>query len=194
MGSGTTWSSLLKKGTVLDAGDYLLVTGTRLASGRCAFPPYGIQYQSESTTRLELVMRESKDEVQVIGSFNSGISLYPASGGEILSKACWRPAAGDILSLESWESIRNLPIMRCVTLLLSRPVWRSGDARWYCFSRMRLNIKISSHEFPGLPSTIIYGIDTSGIAAQIAEAMKLRHKETLPVFIIADTFNRVVFF
>ena len=48
-------------------------------------------------------------------------------------------------------------------------------------------------EFPGLPSTIIYGIDTNGIAAQIAEAMKLRHKETLPVFIIADTFNRVVF-
>ena len=42
-------------------------------------------------------------------------------------------------------------------------------------------------------STIIYGIDTNGIAAQIAEAMKLRHKEVLPVFIIADTFNRVVF-
>lgn len=53
--------------------------------------------------------------------------------------------------------------------------------------------KFRPDEFPGLPSTIIYGIDTSGIAAQIAEAMKLRHKETLPVFIIADTFNRVVF-
>ena len=34
---------------------------------------------------------------------------------------------------------------------------------------------------------------TNGIAAQIAETMKLRHKEILPVFIIADTFNRVVF-
>ena len=53
--------------------------------------------------------------------------------------------------------------------------------------------KFRPDEFPGLPSIIIYGIDTSGIAAQIAEAMKLRHKETLPVFIIADTFNRVVF-
>ena len=33
MGGGVTWSSLLKEGTSLDAGDYILVTGTRLASG-----------------------------------------------------------------------------------------------------------------------------------------------------------------
>lgn len=54
-------------------------------------------------------------------------------------------------------------------------------------------LKYQSAVFPGLPSTILYGVDTDGIAAQIADAMKLRHKETLPVFIIADTFNRVVF-
>ena len=33
MGGGTTWSNLLKEGTALEAGDYVLVTGTRLASG-----------------------------------------------------------------------------------------------------------------------------------------------------------------
>ena len=104
------------------------------------------------------------------------------------------PAAGDILSLESWESIRNLQSCGCVTLLLSSPVWRSGDARWYLlFPNEAQYKKFRPDEFPGLPSTIIYGIDTNGIAAQIAEAMKLRHKEILPVFIIADTFNRVVF-
>ena len=53
--------------------------------------------------------------------------------------------------------------------------------------------KFALESFPGLPSTIIYGIDTDGIAAQIAESMKLKYKESLPVFIIADTFNRVVF-
>ena len=53
--------------------------------------------------------------------------------------------------------------------------------------------KFARESFPDLPSTIIYGIDTDGIAAQIAESMKLKHKESLPMFIIADTFNRVVF-
>ena len=118
------------------------VTGTRPASGGVLSRLTEFSINPGQTTRLELVMRESKDEVQVIGSFNSE-SLYPRFRRRILSKACWRPAVGDILSLESWESIRNLPIMRCVTLLLSRPVWRSGDARWYCFSRMRLNIRNS---------------------------------------------------
>ena len=53
--------------------------------------------------------------------------------------------------------------------------------------------KFVQESFPDLPSTVIYGIDTDGIAAQIAESMKLKHKESLPMFIIADTFNRVVF-
>ena len=53
--------------------------------------------------------------------------------------------------------------------------------------------KFRPEEFPGLPSTVIYGVDTDGISARIAEDMKFRNKETLPVFIIADTFNRVVF-
>ena len=66
MGSGTTWSSLLKKGTVLDAGDYLLVTGTRLASGGVLSRLTEFSINPGQTTRLELVMRESKDEVQVI--------------------------------------------------------------------------------------------------------------------------------
>ena len=39
--------------------------------------------------------------------------------------------------------------------------------------------KFARESFPDLPSTIIYGIDTDGIAAQIAESMKLKHKESL---------------
>ena len=53
--------------------------------------------------------------------------------------------------------------------------------------------KFTPEALPDLPSTILYGIDTDGIAEQIAVNMKLKHKETLPIFIIADTFNRVVF-
>ena len=39
-----------------------------------------------------------------------------------------------------------------------------------------------------------YGIDVDGsIQKQIAEGMKLSNKTILPMFIIGDTFNRVVF-
>lgn len=53
--------------------------------------------------------------------------------------------------------------------------------------------KYRPEDFAGLPSTIQYGIDTHGIASQIVREMKLSASGSLPLFIIADTFNRVVF-
>ena len=49
-------------------------------------------------------------------------------------------------------------------------------------------------EFVQLPEKVSYGIDKSGeILKEIAKEMKLHNTSQLPVFIIADTFNRVVF-
>jgi hypothetical protein len=45
-----------------------------------------------------------------------------------------------------------------------------------------------------LPNNITYGIDADGsIQEQIAKEMKLSNKTILPMFILGDTFNRVVF-
>ena len=53
--------------------------------------------------------------------------------------------------------------------------------------------RFKASEFPGLPSTVVYGIDTDGIADQAIRSMKLNPRGGLPIFLIADTFNRVVF-
>ena len=53
--------------------------------------------------------------------------------------------------------------------------------------------KFRPQDFPGLPKTISYGIDNGGaIQSMIAKEMKLANKDILPMFIIGDTFNRVV--
>ena len=45
-----------------------------------------------------------------------------------------------------------------------------------------------------LPKTITYGIDIDNtIQKEMVAAMKLANANTLPIFLIADTFNRVVF-
>ena len=54
--------------------------------------------------------------------------------------------------------------------------------------------KFNKNEFSGLPGNIIYGIDKDGkIRKQISENMKLSHPGLSPIFIISDTFNRVVY-
>jgi hypothetical protein len=50
------------------------------------------------------------------------------------------------------------------------------------------------NEFKGMPSNIVYGVDNNKeITDAIVKAMKLPNGNNLPIFIIADTFNRVVF-
>ena len=46
-----------------------------------------------------------------------------------------------------------------------------------------------------LPSTVRYGVDADGsIRQMIAREMKLSDGGSLPLIVMADTFNRVVFF
>lgn len=61
-------------------------------------------------------------------------------------------------------------------------IWKGGDVKLVLlFPDEARCKKFRPEEFPGLPSTVIYGVDTDGISARIAEDMKFRHKETLPV-------------
>ena len=54
--------------------------------------------------------------------------------------------------------------------------------------------KFDASLYGRLPKNIIYGIDTDGaIRQQMVENLKLSSKTQLPIFFIADTFNRVVF-
>ena len=80
-----TWSNLLKNGTALDEGNYMLVTGTRLANGGVLSGYYFLYHQAGETTTVDLVMRESKDDVQVIGNFNSESLYKPIDSDELKS-------------------------------------------------------------------------------------------------------------
>ena len=54
--------------------------------------------------------------------------------------------------------------------------------------------QFDKNEFGSLPATITYGIDKNGVITNmVAKAMKLQNQDALPIFIIADTFGRVVF-
>ena len=49
-------------------------------------------------------------------------------------------------------------------------------------------------DYGELPMTVSFGVDINHqIQKQIATNMHLSHQDQLPMFIVADTFNRVVF-
>lgn len=193
MGGGVTWSNLLKNGARLDAGYYMMVTGMRLASGAVLSEISFFTIEEGKTTTVDLLMRESEDQVQVIGSFNSESVFFPVTTDkpESILQACGRGYfVVGVLGVGQEPTNHALRDIAA----LGREFEKWGRTMVLLFPNKDQYDKFRASDFTGLPSTIVYGIDTEGaIQKQITESMKLPNKATLPVFIIGDTFNRVVF-
>ena len=193
MGEGATWSNLLKVGTALDEGNYLMVTGTRLASGGVLAEMEFFQMEAGKTTTLDLVMRESKDDVQVIGSFNSESLYKPLDSDDMKSILNTTGRGYYIVAVLGVNQEPTNHALRDIAAKASDfEEWGRGMV--LLFPSEEEYAKFRSQDFPGLPKTITLGIDKDGsIQKQIAKEMKLPNSTILPMFIIGDTFNRVVF-
>lgn len=193
MGSGATWSSVLKNGTALDEGYYMMVTGTRLANGGVLAKMEFFPVHSDQTTTVDLVMRENSDEVQVIGTFNSE-TLYKEIGSDEMKSVLSTTGRGYyvVAVLGVNQEPTNHALRDIAAMSGEFEKW--GRSLVLLFPSEEAFAKFQPQDFPGLPKTITYGIDKDGvIQSQIAKEMKLANKETLPMFIIGDTFYRVVF-
>ncbi|WP_303011985.1 transglutaminase domain-containing protein [uncultured Bacteroides sp.] len=193
---------------ILDAGYYLLVTGTRLADGSvlsrissfvlpaCTLPSGKVGFEP---TKVPYHLRESGEKVAVIGNFNSESLFTPVKGTgektELLSEQSLLQACGRGYFVVGILGPGQEPTNHA---LRDIAVFKSELEKWgrklvLLFPDEARYRRFLPSEFPELPSTVIYGIDTGGICKQIIEGMKLKHQDSLPVFVIADTFNRVVF-
>lgn len=192
MGEGATWSNLLKNGLTLDTGSYMLTTGTRMADGSVLSQVNFFKIEEGKTTNIELVMRQSTDAVQVIGEFNSEARYLPLGATEeqsILQTTGRGYFVVGILGVGQEPTNHALRDMAAVKSQLE--TW--GKKMVLLFPNEQSAKKFNEKEFPALPNNFTYGIDVDNrIQNEIVGAMKL-NPNSLPVFIIADTFNRVVF-
>ena len=193
MGAGATWSNLLKAGTALDEGNYMMVTGTRLADGGVLATLEFFPIVAGKTTKIDMVMREAADDVQVIGNFDSE-SRYKVLGSEDMKSILTTTGRGYyvVAVLGVNQEPTNHALRDIAALAGEFEEW--GRSMVLLFPSEEDYAKFRPQDFPGLPKTITYGIDKDGvIQTQIAKNMKLSNSTILPMFIIGDTFNRVVF-
>ena len=191
MGGGTTWSNTFKNGTALDTGTYMLTTGTRLSNGNVLAQNQFFTIEEGKATTLPLSIRYDKDKVCVIGSFDSE-SKFMKDGNEvsILSQT------GRGFFVVGVVGVNHEPTNHAL-----RDIAKEKDAfnQWrrpivLLFENETELMKYQQANYGNLPDNIIYGIDKGGrIRQQIAQEMKFNNNGELPIFIIADTFNRVVF-
>ncbi len=188
-----SWESLFRKGVALDEGDYLMVSGTRLAKGGVLTHLEFFSVEKGKTVRAPLIMRESEDEIQVIGNFNSEDRYLNVPALEETSVlATTGRGYFSIMVMGTGQEPSNHALMDLAAVKDEFEEW--GRKMIILFQSEEQYRKFNAEDFPELPSNISFGIDIDGsIQKEIAENMKLSNASTLPMVIIADTFNRVVF-
>lgn len=181
MGGGVSWANIFKKGTPLDVGDYVLVSGNRLSDGSVPVTMRQFSVREGETTTLDLRITIPEDKLSVIGSFDAEtrycmepdaepISVLSTTGRGFYVIGFLTPrqepsvhAINDIIAakakLESW----NRPILLLTT------AEGLGWLKEYSSS---------------LPSNVHFGI--------IPDGLDLKGRR-MPYFLLADTFNRVFF-
>ncbi|MDR1556712.1 MAG: transglutaminase-like domain-containing protein [Tannerellaceae bacterium] len=191
MGLGDTWSRLLKNPLPMDEGPYILVTGTRMAKGNVLVRLLSFNLTAGQTTAVAMQMRENKEDIQVIGSIDAEAPFRLESGEKTSILSTTGRGYFVVAILGARQEPTNHALRDIAAFAREFEAWNrsmiflfAGEQDWKNFD---------PGEFAGLPATITYGVDAEHtISGMLVSALHLSALH-LPVFVIADTFGRVVF-
>jgi transglutaminase-like putative cysteine protease len=187
-----TWSGIFKNGTTLDEGQYILVTGQRMANGGVLAHTEIFQVKNGETVTKDLVLRQDDKAIQVIGNFNAEDIYHDAATNTDKSIISTTGRGYYILGLLTPnQEPTNHALRDIATFNADFEKW--GQSIVLLFKNAEEASRFDASQLPALPSTVTYGTDVDGkIAAELTEALHLTSPER-PLFVIADTFNRIVF-
>ena len=185
-----TWKDDFAKGQQLDCGEYVLTTGTRMASGKVLAHMQRIHLnQSQS---VDFTLRESQEDVQVIGSLNAEDIYRDKAENADKSLLSTTGRGYYVLAIVAPNQEPTNHAMRDISVY-QQEFEKWGRKMIFLFQNDDEASRFNFAEFDKLPNTVVWGTDVDGkIKQEVWEQMKLT-SPSLPVFLICDTFNRVVF-
>lgn len=189
-GEGGSWKNILKDGTPLEKGYYMITSGTRLADGTVLAHSSFVNLDKDR--RSQLVMRDGGENLEVIGTFNSESRFRLADSGEETSVLLQTGRGYFVVALlGAGEEPTNHAIKDIALVKDQLEEWGRGII--FLFEDEADYARFRKDKFGDLPSNVIFGIDEGAV---IRNAVKdsFKYRGTSPIILVADTFNRVVFF
>ena len=187
-----TWSGLLKTPLAMDEGAYMLVSGSRMASGGVLAQVQFFNIKAGQTTKIPLIMREDTTQVAVIGNFNSENKYQTTDGKETSILLTTGRGYFIVAILGANQEPTNHALRDIAAVKQKLEAW--GRPMVLLFPDQKGFSAFNPKEFGALPKTISYGIDANhAIEQELVKNMRLSASHSYPIFIIGDTFNRVVF-
>ena len=193
-----SWSGLFRQAREMDCGYYMLVSGSRMSGGNVLADVEFFTIEEGKTTGVDLVMRDAADQLRVIGSFDSEMKYIsvPSYGSDerIVKSVLETTGRGyfAVALVDYGTEPVNHAFMDISAVAEEIQEW--GRSILVVFATEEDYRKFRAQDF-SLPSNVRFGIDIDGnMRNMIASEMRLDKGGRLPLILVADTFNRVVFF
>lgn len=189
---GAVAADITHKGEPLPEGQYVLTTGQRLADGsvlsRVSF--FGIE--PENTSDVAVDVRSDSSALEVIGSLDAELLYRPLSGEprSILS------TTGRGYYVLGIIAPGHEPSSHAINDIAAAAAQLESDGRklLLLFPDETSASKFKASDYGHLPSNAVVGSDIDGkIRNAIISGLELPESAPLPLFVVADTFNRIIF-
>ena len=189
---GGSWKTLFSQPRPMDCGYYMITSGSRMSGGNVCADMAFFTIEEGRTTVADLVMRDDADQLRVIGSFDSEGKYTTPEGVHKSVLATTGRGYFAVALVDYGTEPTNHAFMDISAVASELEAW--GRPLLVVFASEDDYRKFRAEQFR-LPSTVCFGIDADGsMRKHIAKEMKLGGEGSLPLILVADTFNRVVFF
>lgn len=191
MDFGEQYSTLFENGLALDPGYYVLTTGTRLSDGSVLARTTFFNIESDKITHIDLVMREPEKGLRIIGNFNSENKYMPVGEAEEKSLLQTTGRGFYVLGLLDGGSEPTTHDMLDIAAVKDQ-LDKWGRSFVFLFQNEEHKRNFELKNFQGLPENLTYGIEDGTMLNEIVANMRLQ-SNSLPIFIVANTQNEIVF-
>lgn len=177
----------------LDTGQYMLTSGQRMANGTVLARSVFFEIQEGKTTNVDLLFRHDDSQPSVIGNLNAEDFYYDIKSQTDKSILSTTGRGYYVLGL---IHPNQEPTAHAINELsnLRTELEDTGNAIILLFEGKESASRFSPDKFGQLPSNLHFGIDkNTTITNEIAASLHLEQANTLPLFVVADSFNRIVY-
>ena len=179
------------EGVRLEAGEYLLVGGTRLGGGDVLTEMTVFTIPKDETVTVELRLPEEQHDGKVLGMFDMNVHYTDMEG---VDKLLQDAVAGDAVVVgilgageePTNHALHDMAAFRETLDGLNTPLVM-------LFESEANAARFSADNFPALPEAIQLGIDNSGeVRKRLVEGVE-GLSNSLPIIAVCDAFGRVTF-
>lgn len=178
----------------LDAGQYVLVTGQRMADGSVLARANFFGVAGGELARPQLFVRQDSTALQVIGSLDAESLFTPLASETRQSILATTGRGYYVLGLIAPGHEPSAHALNDIAAS-AEELSATGRTMLLLFADAESAARFRAEDYGKLPDHVVFGIDTDGIAERVSEGLELPGFTTadMPVLVVADTFNRIVF-